>query len=85
MFKNSKIHGGGTQKQRKSSQSHSMDGGGYHKKNNLHLNKGGLMYHDGESGGSGNNSSRSKNASPTLGTQTKGERYDFFGKISIFS
>lgn len=73
MFKNTKMHGGGSQKPRKSSQSHSTDGG-YHKKNNLHLNKAGLTYHDGESGGSGNNSSRSKNASPTLGGQVKGER-----------
>lgn len=74
MFKNAKMHGG--QKARKSSQSHSADGGGgYHKKNNLHLNKAGLAYHDGESGGSGNNSSRSKNASPTLGGgPVKGER-----------
>ncbi|XP_063703878.1 KAT8 regulatory NSL complex subunit 1 [Culicoides brevitarsis] len=66
MFKNAKM-----QKQRKSSQS--GDGGFYNKKS-LHLNKAGLGYNDGESGGSGNNSGRSKNASPTLGTERKGER-----------
>lgn len=71
MLKNAKMHGGGSQKPRKSSQS---TDGGYHKKNNLHLNKAGLTYHDGESNGSGNNSGRSKNASPTLGAQLKGER-----------
>uniref|UniRef100_A0A336LIV6 CSON001314 protein n=1 Tax=Culicoides sonorensis TaxID=179676 RepID=A0A336LIV6_CULSO len=72
MFKNSKIHvAGSSLKQRKSS--HSLDGYN-NKKNNLHINRTGLMYNDGESGGSGNNSSRSKNASPTPGVPIKGER-----------
>lgn len=70
MLKNAKMTGGGSQKARKTSQS---TDGGYHKKNNLHL-KAGITYQDGESGGSGNNSGRSKNASPTLGVQPKGER-----------